>query len=137
MKEQPWGIGWGGLSQAMFDSRSLFGVELRGSGLISIPLEIGASAGVIGMVLFIVIVWRKLARLVRLNSIDARLTYISLLWVTLHHTVVLEFWFPMMWFSLALADFLVVRALDQRHGICHSGGAGATSRLLARAHGAA
>jgi hypothetical protein len=112
--EQPWGIGWGGLSQEMADSLVLFGVEMRGSGLISIPLEIGASTGVLGMAIYLVIVWRKLARLVRIDSLNAWLTSISLMWVALHHTVVLEFWFPMIWLSLALANVVALRAAAQR-----------------------
>lgn len=113
MTEQPWGIGWGGMSQAMANNLALFGVELRGSGLISIPLEIGASAGMLGMAGYLLIVGRKLGRLVRIDSLDARLAFISLMWVALHHAVVLEFWFPMIWFSLALADVVVERAAGQ------------------------
>ena len=113
MTQQPWGIGWGGVSQAMANNLPLFGVSLRGSGLISIPLEIGASAGLLGMVGYLLIVWRKLARLTRIRSLDARLAFISLMWVALHHAVVLEFWFPMLWFSLALADTVVLRATGQ------------------------
>lgn len=113
MTEQPWGIGWGGVSQAMADNRALFDVDLRGSGLISIPLEIGASAGVLGMLFYGVIVWRKLARLTRIDSLEARLIFVSLLWVTLHHVVVLELWFPMIWLCLALADVVAVRAAGQ------------------------
>lgn len=116
MTEQPWGIGWGGVSQAMADNRALFDVDLRGSGLISIPLEIGASAGVLGMLLYGVIVWRKLARLTRIDSLEARLVFVSLLWVTLHHVVVLELWFPMLWLSLAMADVIAVQALGRQAG---------------------
>mgnify|MGYP000641472934 CR=1 FL=1 len=136
MTEQPWGIGWGGVSQAKADDFLLFGFELRGSGLISIPLEIGASAGVVGMVLFIVIVWRKLARLVRYDSLESRLTFISLFWVCLHHAVVLEFWFPMIWLSLALADVVAARAKGLVCCICGSG-ARERSHCLARVYGPA
>jgi hypothetical protein len=113
MTKQPLGIGWGGVSQAMASALQLFGSELRGSGLISIPLEIGASAGIAGMLAYVTIVWRKLARLVKIDSLEARLVFVSLMWVTLHHAVVLEFWFPMIWLSLALADVVVVRAAGQ------------------------
>lgn len=111
--QQPWGIGWGAVSQAMADNRELFGVELRGSGLISIPLEVGASAGVLGLVIYLLILWRKLLRLAQINSLPARLTFMSLLWVSLHHAVVLELWFPMIWLSLALADVVAVRRTRQ------------------------
>lgn len=136
MTEQPWGIGWGGVSQAMADNLALFGVELRGSGLISIPLEIGASAGVLGMTIYLAIVWRKLVRLVHINSLDAWLTFMSLMWVALHHTVVLEFWFPMIWLSLALADVVAVRARKQQCGIRRNAATG-TSHCVARAYGPA
>jgi hypothetical protein len=116
MTEQPWGIGWGGVSQAMADNLPLFGVDLRGSGLISIPLEIGASAGVLSLLVYVGIVARKLARLTRIDSLEARLVFVSLMWVALHHAVVLELWFPMIWLSLALADVVAVRAAGQPAG---------------------
>ncbi len=137
MTEQPWGIGWGGVSQAMADNLPLFGVGLRGSGLISIPLEIGASAGVLGMVLYAVIVWRKLARLALIDSLEARLVFASLLWVALHHAVVLEFWFPMIWLSLALADVAAVHAAGQPAARWRRAPSVPRRRRGALAHGAA
>ena len=114
LRERPFGIGWGGISQFFANGQPLFGVDLKGSGLISVPLEIGACAGVTGLVLYVLIVFRKLRRLARLRSLPARLTFISLLWVVLHHAVVLEFWFPMIWFSMALADVIAETSTNRR-----------------------
>ncbi len=110
MTEQPWGIGWGGVSQAMFDNHPIFGISLRGTGLISFPLEIGGSAGVLGLIGYLIILWRKLSRLTVIDTLGARLAFVSLLWVSIHHAGVLELWFPMIWFTMALSDVLVVRA---------------------------
>ena len=110
MAERPWGMGWGAVSQAVADGRDLFGTALRGSGLISVPLEIGASAGVLGLLVYGVIIVRKLRRLTRIDSAAARAGFVCLLWVSLHHGVVLEIWFPMLWFALAFADVVVLRA---------------------------
>lgn len=106
--QQPWGLGWGAISQAYAENVQLFGVQLRGSGLISIPLEIAASAGLLSMFLFIYIFLRKLKYLISSNSTYSKYAYISLLWVFLHHTVVFELWFPMLWLSLAISDVILI-----------------------------
>lgn len=110
MRERPFGIGWGGVSQQYAAGQALVGVDLKGSGLISFPLEVAASAGLIGLCLYCVVVYRKLCRLARLSGRAVRLTFISMLWVSLHHVFLLELWFPMIWFCMALADVLVIRA---------------------------
>jgi len=101
---RPFGIGWGTISEMAANGAVLFGTELKGSGLISLPLELGAAGGVPAMLLYVWIVWRKLRRLALTATLPARLVFFSLLWVSLHHIVVLEFWFPMLWLSMALAD---------------------------------
>lgn len=106
----PLGIGWGAVSQHLASNLPLLGTPLKGSGLISFPLEIGASAGIAGMVAYLAIIVNKLKRLRRLHSPAGNLVFFALLWVALHHAVVLEAWFPMLWFSLALADAMVVWA---------------------------
>ena len=106
LTERPFGIGWGSLSQQAASSLPLFGTELKGTGLISLPLEVGAAAGWLGLLLYLVVVFRKLKRLSAVRSLPSRLVFFSLLWVSLHHVVVLEFWFPMLWLSMALADTL-------------------------------
>jgi hypothetical protein len=93
---------------------TLFRVEMRESGLISIPLEIGASTGALRMVIYLTIVWRKLARLICIDSFDALLAFISLICVAMRHTVLRELWFPMTWLSLALADVVVLLTAAQR-----------------------
>ena len=104
----PLGIGWGAVSQHLASNIPLLGTPLKGSGLISFPLEIGASAGIAGLVAYLAIVVTKLKRLRRLRSPAGNLVFFALLWVSLHHAVVLEAWFPMLWFCLALADAMVV-----------------------------
>ena len=106
----PLGIGWGAVSQHLASNIPLLGTPLKGSGLISFPLEIGASAGIAGLVAYLAIVVTKLKRLRRLRSPAGNLVFFALLWVSLHHAVVLEAWFPMLWFCLALADAMVVWA---------------------------
>ena len=106
--QQPWGLGWGAISQAYADNVQLFGVQLRDSGLISIPLEIATSAGLLSVFLFIFIFLRKLKCLISSNSSYSKYAYISLLWVFLHHTVVFELWFPMLWLSLAISDVILI-----------------------------
>lgn len=111
--ERPFGIGWGAVSQQVSNSGAMLGVELKGSGLISVPLEIGVAAGILGMAVFVFLVIRKLHRLSQAASEPARLIFFSLLWVSFHHIVVLELWFPMLWLTLALADCVRIEA--RRH----------------------
>lgn len=106
LMERPFGMGWGTLSQQAANGLPLFGTELKGTGLISLPLEVGAAAGLIGLGLYLAIVFRKLKRLSVIGTLPSRLVFVSLLWVSLHHMVVLEFWFPMLWLSMALADIV-------------------------------
>ena len=100
----PAGLGWGAISQHAADHHAILDTPLKGSGLISFPLEIGASAGVTGMLIYLIIIGKKLARLAGRADLAAKSVFFATLWVSLHHTVVLEAWFPMIWFCLALAD---------------------------------
>lgn len=136
--ERPWGMGWGAVSQAAADGRPLFGTELRGSGLISVPLEIGASAGVLGMLLYLAAVIHKLRRLTQLPGTAARATFFCLTWVALHHSAVLEIWFPMLWFALALADVVWLNSAPssrRHHAWRHPQRRAATMALAPRLSG--
>lgn len=110
LREHPFGLGWGGFSQAYQDAAVLANEIPKGSGLLSVPLEVGVAGGILAALLFFYVVYRKLQPLIRIDTLPARLTFFSLLWVALHHMFVLELWFPMLWFSLALADIIRIRA---------------------------
>lgn len=114
LREHPFGLGWGGFSEAHRSARVLVNEIPKGSGLLSVPLEIGVAGGIFAVVLFFYLIWRKLHPLIRIDTLPARLTFFSLLWVSLHHMFVLELWFPMLWFSLALADVVRIRAATDR-----------------------
>ena len=100
----PVGLGWGAISQHSADHHAILDTHLKGSGLISFPLEIGASAGVAGMIIYLIIIGKKLGRLAGRADLAANSVFFATLWVSLHHAVVLEAWFPMIWFCFALAD---------------------------------
>lgn len=113
----PFGIGWGGISQIFREGGSIVSEVPKGSGIISLPLEIGVAGGGLALVLYFVTLMRKLVPLIRINTISAKATFFSLLWVALHHMVLLELWFPMFWFSLALADVVRIRATGVRYAV--------------------
>ena len=106
----PFGIGWGMVSQ-MFDSgRALPGLTLVSSrGLISLYLEILASAGVLGFASYAAFHIGRIRRAATSLATDAPYVFFGLVALSLHHAFVLEFWFPMLWFYFALADALSAR----------------------------
>lgn len=106
----PLGLGWGTLSQLGAERAALLDTPLKGSGLISLPLEMATSAGLLGGALFVGIVLAKARRLATCGTPGARWVLMSLAWVSLHHMVVQETWLPMIWFVLALTDVVVLRA---------------------------
>lgn len=103
----PYGIGWGMLSQMNASGVLLPEVaEVKGSGFISMPLEIFVSSGLIGGGMFMFFVIRKIRRVLRsMNEIKPYL-FMALVSVSLHHVAIMEFWFPMFWFLLALSDYI-------------------------------
>lgn len=102
----PFGIGWGMLSQMFTSNNLLPGVDVvKNTGLISLPLEIFVSSGVLGGCFFLCFLGMKLRQTFRSRSEIAPYLFIALTTVSLHHTIILEFTFPMFWFLLALCDY--------------------------------
>lgn len=114
IREHPFGIGWGEFSQTYRDASILANEIPKGSGFISVPLEIAVAGGIAAVLLYFYIILIKLHPLIRIGSRPAHLAFFSLLWVALHHMFVLEFWFPMLWFSLAFADAIRIDPRLQR-----------------------
>ncbi len=106
----PFGIGWGMVSQ-MFDSgRVVPGLSvLTSRGLLSLYLEILASAGVLGFASYAAFHVSKIRRAARSSVTEAPYVLFGLVALSLHHAFVLEFWFPMLWFYFALTDALTAR----------------------------
>lgn len=102
----PLGLGWGAISQCMASGTPIAGILPKGSGLISIPLEVAVSGGFFAFAVAIGVLIAKLRRLVICNSRASRCVFFSLLWVSLHHCVILELWFPMIWAAMALSDVI-------------------------------
>lgn len=100
----PFGIGWGSISQAFNDQVPIYGQYMKNSGLISLYLEIAVASGVAGLIGTLTLVFSKVWKLSRLRKIETDCVLFSLMWVSLHHAAVFEFWFPMIWLALALAD---------------------------------
>lgn len=102
----PLGIGWGMLSQMFASNNLLPGVDVvKNTGLISLPLEVFVSSGVLGGCFFLCFLGMKLVQVFRSHSEIAPYLFIALTTVSLHHAIILEFTFPMFWFLLALCDF--------------------------------
>ena len=108
------GIGWGAISQANQDGARIYGQFVVSSGLISLFLEIAVATGILGFVITAGIFLSKLVGLARQKTYEAHAVYFSLLWVALHHVFVFEFWFPMIWFSLAVADLVLKNSQTSR-----------------------
>jgi hypothetical protein len=106
----PFGIGWGMVSE-MFDSgRAVPGLTLVTSrGLLSLYLEILASAGVLGFASYAAFHIGRIRIAATSRAMDAPYVLFGLVALSLHHAFVLEFWFPMLWFYFALTDALAAR----------------------------
>jgi O-antigen ligase/polysaccharide polymerase Wzy-like membrane protein len=102
---EPLGVGWGAVSQ-MFDSGVALPGQtvLPGRGLLSLYLEIGACTGVLGLLMFGVFQGVKIAAVWRSTHPYSTYLLVGVLALSIHHAFVLEIWFPMLWFSLALVD---------------------------------
>ncbi len=99
----PFGIGWGMISQ-IFDS----GITLPNQpfvatrGLLSLYGEILVSAGVIGFLMYGIFHVGRIRAAQRLSDPEKPFILFGLFALTIHHAIVLEFWFPMLWFYFAL-----------------------------------
>ncbi|MEZ5566177.1 MAG: hypothetical protein R3F24_11990 [Gammaproteobacteria bacterium] len=109
--QRPMGIGWGMVSQMYADGMSLPGLPaIRGRGLLSLFLETAVSAGWIGLVALLLFLGTRILQLIAIRTWDSTCVLFALLTLLFHHAVLLEFWFPMLWLILAIADCLAYRA---------------------------
>ncbi len=106
---QPAGIGWGTLGEAFASGGSLPDVgTVTGSGMLSLYVDVAVASGWAGLVLFAWFIWNRVFRVVRCAHELAPLVTISLAAVATHHALITEWQFPFLWFSLALADKLLL-----------------------------
>jgi hypothetical protein len=103
----PFGIGWGMSSQLAEDSQTFAGIVFKEAGLISLYAEILVASGILGLLLFLKFITKKIITLIMLKSFESRLILVSVLSISLHYIFISNYWFPMLWFSLALADKVV------------------------------
>jgi hypothetical protein len=107
LSAKPFGIGWGMVSQMYSSGVRIDALPaLSSRGLISLYAEIAVSAGILGLAAYLLFLVRKIVRLAKVHTPGARAVLFALLSVSIHHAFVLEFWFPMLWFLLAVADVL-------------------------------
>jgi hypothetical protein len=100
----PLGIGWGMSSQLAFNNEQFSGVAFEKAGFVSLYFEILIACGIPGLILFIKFIGKKIVRLARSRSFESQMVFLSVLSLSLHYIFVSNYWFPMLWFSLALAD---------------------------------
>lgn len=106
----PFGIGWGNVSYYFKNNIYIPDVgNINSRGMISLYLEIAIAAGVLGFVFFIYFLISKLLALILSSNPLNSFVMISLLAVCLHHLFVSELQDPFFWFSLALADKVILQ----------------------------
>lgn len=111
--EYPFGIGWGSLSQLYNDGIDLGNKfpHLIGAGAISLYLEVLVAAGWLGLASLLYFIVRKLHGLLKAykyhNDRSIFAIFVGLLSISLHHAFLSEFYFPYIWFSLAMADYVI------------------------------
>lgn len=103
----PLGIGWGMSSQLAFDSEQFAGVAFKKAGFVSLYAEILIACGLPGLILFINFLAKKIIRLARSSSFESQMVFLSTFSLSLHYIFISNYWFPMLWFSLALAATVI------------------------------
>lgn len=106
------GIGWGTVLQEASIPGTIIDYNLDGGSLISLWLELLVATGVIGFVLFSYVFAKNIRGLAENRSQASDFVFVSLAAVSLHHIFVYDLWFPMIWFSLAVAQV----ALSKEYG---------------------
>lgn len=111
----PFGIGWGMISQIFSSGVQVPDVpEIQSRGLLSLYLEVLVAAGVPGVLCLLIFLVRQIIKLARLDDPTRLPILFGLLALAIHHMFVLEFWFPMLWFYLALSAVWTRRAASQQ-----------------------
>lgn len=107
LRNYPFGIGWGMISQQFHIGSHLPNVPtVNSTGMLSLYLEILVSAGLPGVIAFLAFILRKVRRVALKRDPDVTPVLFALVAVALHHAVVLEFWYPMLWFLIGFGDYL-------------------------------
>ena len=100
----PLGIGWGMTSQLAFEQQRFSGIVFENAGFINLYAEILIACGFPGLILFIKFIGKRIVRLARFRSFESQMVFLSVFSLSLHYIFASNYWFPMLWFSLALAD---------------------------------
>ncbi|MEH2317123.1 O-antigen ligase family protein [Nostoc sp.] len=101
----PFGIGWGTASQLAADKEVFAGIMMpEGGGFISLYGEILIASGLLGLLLFLRFITKKILQLFRLTSLESQLVLIAVLSLSIHYLFISNYWFPMLWLALVLAD---------------------------------
>ena len=103
-RENIFGIGWGTILQEASVPGTVIDYMLDGNSLISLWLELLVASGIIGFGLFAFVFAKAILQLARDPAAASGFIMMSLTAVTFHHLFVYDMWFPMIWFSLAVAQ---------------------------------
>lgn len=98
------GIGWGTILQEANIPGTAIDHSLDSASLISLWLELLVAAGIFGFALIAYVFFRNIKGLAERGGEAGSFVFVSLTAVTLHHIFVYDLWFPMIWFSLAVAQ---------------------------------
>lgn len=110
--ENPLGIGWGTVLQEANIPGTIIDYNLDGASLISLWLELLVAGGLVGFALTTSVFGASLRGLLKREQVEVGFIFVSLTAVSLHHLFVYDVWFPMIWFSLAVAQV----AASPHHG---------------------
>jgi hypothetical protein len=120
--EHPFGIGWGTVLQEANIPGTLLDIFLDGNSLISLWLELLVATGVVGFACFAYVMWTNIRGLAEDPAPASGFVMFSLAAVLTHHLFIYDLWFPMIWFSLALAQ--IARSAEYREYFLSPAGSG-------------
>jgi hypothetical protein len=117
LSSHPFGVGWGSLGEAFATDALLPEVgALRGSGMLSLYLDVAVASGWLGLAGMLWFVIGRVVGLLRCGEPAAGPVACALMAVGFHHLLITEFQFPFLWFAIAVADRLLLEARGL-HGI--------------------
>lgn len=121
-RQHPLGIGWGTVLQEANIPGTLIDIFLDGNSLISLWLELLVATGMVGFSCFAYVMWKNIRGLAEDPAPASGFVMFSLAAVLTHHLFIYDLWFPMIWFSLALAQ--IARSAEYREYFLSPEGSG-------------
>lgn len=103
LRRAPQGVGFGTISASNASGEPVAGIHPPSS-FISLYGDVAAAAGLVGLACLGLFLLDRIRRLMGSRSPFAHATFVALVALCIHYIFVGNFWYPFLWFAVALAD---------------------------------